>query len=56
MVEQNRDAQMLGILRAELPHLATRCQSVLSYDGLPLDAEVVVEHIERLEAERGGRR
>ena len=45
LIEQNRDAQMLGILRMELPHLAARCRSVLNYDGLPLDAETVFDQI-----------
>ena len=45
VVEQNRDAQLLAILRAELPELAGRCHSVLHYDGLPLEAETVVQQI-----------
>lgn len=45
LVEQNRDAQMAGILRADYPELASRIHSVLHYNGLPLDAETVVNGI-----------
>ncbi len=45
VIEQNRDGQMMQILRAELPQLAGKCISVLHYDGLPLDAETVVEQV-----------
>ena len=41
VVEQNRDAQMASLLRAEFPQLAGRIRSVLHYDGLPLDAASV---------------
>lgn len=42
VVEQNRDAQMLTLIRSELPELSARCRSILHYDGLPLDADSVV--------------
>lgn len=45
VVEQNRDAQVASILRAEFPHIADRIQSVLHYNGLPLDAQTIVEQI-----------
>jgi len=52
VVEQNRDAQLAGLLRDELPALASRLVSVLQYDGLPLDATTVVDgvlaHADRL--------
>ncbi len=41
VVEQNRDAQMRKILSAELPDLAPRLRSVLTFDGWPLDAGTV---------------
>jgi 2-oxoglutarate ferredoxin oxidoreductase subunit alpha len=41
VVEQNRDAQMAGILKAEYPAQATRFRPVLHYDGLPIDARSV---------------
>jgi 2-oxoglutarate/2-oxoacid ferredoxin oxidoreductase subunit alpha len=50
LVEQNRDAQMASILKAEFPELATRIKSILHYNGLPLDAQSVVEGI--VEGER----
>ena len=49
LVEQNRDGQMMSLLRAELPHLAGRCQSVLNYDGLPMTAEFIARKIMTLE-------
>jgi 2-oxoglutarate ferredoxin oxidoreductase subunit alpha len=45
VVEENRDAQMAGMLRMELPETSDKIRSVLHYDGLPLDAESVVEEI-----------
>ena len=51
VVEQNRDGQMYGILRTELPtHLIQRLQSVRHYNGVPIDAHAIVEPL--LEAER----
>src|SRR4051794_28634189 len=39
VVEQNRDAQMLSLMRLELPHdEIAKLRSVLHYSGLPLDA------------------
>jgi 2-oxoglutarate/2-oxoacid ferredoxin oxidoreductase subunit alpha len=45
VVEENRDGQMAGMLRIELPETADKIRSVLHYDGLPLDADSVVEEI-----------
>jgi 2-oxoglutarate ferredoxin oxidoreductase subunit alpha len=42
VVEQNRDAQMASILRSDYPDLAPRIDSLLHYNGLPLDAQTVV--------------
>ncbi len=50
VVEQNRDAQMLDIIRLELPDLATKMRSIRHYDGLPIDAQFVTDNI--LEQER----
>jgi 2-oxoglutarate ferredoxin oxidoreductase subunit alpha len=50
VVEQNRDAQLLTILRAELPRVSSRLRSVLHFDGMPLDAETVVEQVVQQEA------
>ncbi len=47
VVEQNRDAQMLDLLRADLaPELAPRLQSVRCYDGLPIAARAISREIE----------
>jgi 2-oxoglutarate/2-oxoacid ferredoxin oxidoreductase subunit alpha len=46
VVEQNRDAQMLSLLRLDLdPALSTRLQSVLHYDGLPIDARSISDSV-----------
>jgi 2-oxoglutarate ferredoxin oxidoreductase subunit alpha len=45
VIEENRDAQMAGMLRIEIPETSDKIRSVLHYDGLPLDAESVVEEI-----------
>ncbi len=42
VIEQNRDAQMASILRAEYPDLAPRISTLLHYNGLPLDAQTVI--------------
>lgn len=49
VVEQNRDGQMMTLLRSELPRFATKCRSVLHFDGLPLDSETVLERVKVLE-------
>jgi len=51
VVEQNRDGQLYGILRQELPaHLVSRLESVRHYNGVPIDAHAIIEPL--LEAER----
>jgi 2-oxoglutarate ferredoxin oxidoreductase subunit alpha len=46
VVEQNRDAQMKMLLRTELPAGATtHVQSVLHYNGLPVDARSLSDDI-----------
>ncbi len=52
LVEQNRDAQMAGILSAEFPDVAAKIQSILHYDGMPIDAEFIVGEIATRQAER----
>lgn len=52
LVEQNRDAQMMSLLRAYLPNYWEKCKSILQYDGLPLDAETVFEQIADFELEK----
>ena len=42
VVEQNRDAQMLSLLKLDLPATeTTKLHSVLHFNGLPMDAESV---------------
>jgi 2-oxoglutarate/2-oxoacid ferredoxin oxidoreductase subunit alpha len=46
VVEQNRDAQMLGLMRLEMPHeRIAKLRSVLHYNGLPIDARSVTDEI-----------
>jgi len=45
VVEQNRDAQMASLLRMEYPELAVKLRSILHYDGLPLDAQSIVDQV-----------
>jgi len=46
VVEQNRDAQMLSLLRMDLePAVCMRLRSVLHYNGLPIDARSVTDGI-----------
>jgi 2-oxoglutarate ferredoxin oxidoreductase subunit alpha len=46
VVEQNRDAQMLSLLRMDIdPALQTRLRSVLHYNGLPIDARSITDGI-----------
>jgi 2-oxoglutarate ferredoxin oxidoreductase subunit alpha len=46
VVEQNRDGQMLGLLKLDLDAaLAPKLRSVRHYDGLPLDARTITDAI-----------
>ncbi len=56
VVEQNRDAQLAGLLRDALPSCAPRLVSVLQYDGLPLDATTVVDGVLAHARPEGGAR
>jgi 2-oxoglutarate ferredoxin oxidoreductase subunit alpha len=44
VVEQNRDGQLYGILRTELPtHLIGRLASIRHYNGVPIDARAIID-------------
>jgi 2-oxoglutarate ferredoxin oxidoreductase subunit alpha len=46
VIEQNRDAQMLSLLKLDLPaELTTRLRSVRHYNGLPIDARSVTDEL-----------
>jgi 2-oxoglutarate ferredoxin oxidoreductase subunit alpha len=46
VIDQNRDAQLLGLLRLDLaPELVARLRSVRYYGGLPLDARTITDDI-----------
>ena len=50
VVEQNRDAQMLGLMRLEFePEILAKLRSLRYYGGLPLDARTVTDEIIRQE-------
>ena len=50
IVEQNRDAQMLALMRMELDHArAAKLRSVLHFNGLPIDARSVTDDVLALE-------
>jgi 2-oxoglutarate ferredoxin oxidoreductase subunit alpha len=51
VVEQNRDGQVAGMLRAEYPAHAMRIRSIRHYDGMPIDARSVSEAIAAAERE-----
>jgi 2-oxoglutarate ferredoxin oxidoreductase subunit alpha len=46
VVEQNRDAQMLALMRMELdPERAAKLRSVLHFNGLPIDARSITDDV-----------
>jgi 2-oxoglutarate ferredoxin oxidoreductase subunit alpha len=46
VVEQNRDGQMMSLMKMDLdPSLVTKLQSVLHYNGLPIDARSITDGI-----------
>jgi len=50
VVEQNRDAQMLSLLKLDLkPELIVRLRSISHLDGLPLDARSVTDELSTME-------
>lgn len=50
VIDQNRDGQMLGLMRLDLePELCVKLRSVRHYDGLPVDARSVTDEIVKQE-------
>jgi 2-oxoglutarate ferredoxin oxidoreductase subunit alpha len=50
VVEQNRDAQMLSLLKLDIrPELVTRLRSIAHVHGLPLDARSVTDELSSME-------
>jgi len=50
VVDQNRDAQLLGLMRLEFdPDMIAKLRSVRYYGGLPLDARTVTDDVVRQE-------
>jgi 2-oxoglutarate ferredoxin oxidoreductase subunit alpha len=53
VVEQNRDAQMLALMRLDLtPERSAKLRSVLHYTGLPIDARSITDEILRQEGRK----
>ena len=42
VIDQNRDRQMLTLLRSEWPETCTKLGSIRHYNGMPIDAESIV--------------
>jgi 2-oxoglutarate ferredoxin oxidoreductase subunit alpha len=55
LVEQNRDAQCASILQLDWPHLATKIRSILHFNGLPIDAQSIVEGVLAHESKENGK-
>jgi len=50
VVEQNRDAQMLTLLKLDLkPELIARLRSIAHITGLPLDARSITDELTMME-------
>jgi 2-oxoglutarate/2-oxoacid ferredoxin oxidoreductase subunit alpha len=50
VVDQNRDAQLLGLMRLDFsPEVVSRLRSVRYYGGLPLDARTVTDEVMKQE-------
>jgi 2-oxoglutarate ferredoxin oxidoreductase subunit alpha len=50
VVEQNRDAQMLTLLKLDLkPDLISRLRSIAHITGLPLDARSITDELTTME-------
>jgi len=53
VIDQNRDAQMLSLLKIDLPaHEITKLRSVRNYDGLPIAPKSIVDSILEQEKNR----
>ena len=52
VVDQNRDRQLLGLMRLELaPALIAKLRSIRYFGGLPLDARTVTDELVRQEGQ-----
>jgi 2-oxoglutarate ferredoxin oxidoreductase subunit alpha len=57
VVDQNRDGQLLGLMRLEYdPEIIARLRSVRYYGGLPLDARTVTDDVVGQEGKAGAAR
>ncbi len=51
LIDLNKDAQMLGILKMELPQLGNQMISLRHYEGTPITADKISEFV--IKNERG---
>ncbi|MDB5037609.1 MAG: 2-oxoacid:ferredoxin/flavodoxin oxidoreductase gamma subunit family protein [Bacteriovoracaceae bacterium] len=58
VVEQNRDAQLLSLIKMEKGYesLLSKTESILHYSGLPLDARYITNHVLELESNKQKKR
>src|SRR5262249_18508137 len=57
VVEQNRDAQLLQLMKLELsPEQVAKLRSILHYNGLPIDARSVTDDVLSQEGYEGARK
>ena len=49
VVDQNQQGQMANLIKMQYPLLAPKVRNVLHYDGMPIDAETIVQQIKRQE-------
>lgn len=52
VVEQNRDGQLMQLIRSHYPQYWDKCHSILHYDGMPLEAQFIFDRA--MELEKGG--
>lgn len=45
VIEQNRDGQLMTILRAEMPQYWSKCHSIRRFDGMPMDPQKLCDQI-----------
>ncbi len=56
VVEQNRDAQMLSLLKLDVePTLVPKLRSIARLDGLPIDARSITDHLMTMEVNMEGK-
>jgi 2-oxoglutarate ferredoxin oxidoreductase subunit alpha len=52
LVEQNRDGQMMSLLKSEFPQWHAKMKSILHYDGSPITADFIFESVFKMSTEQ----